>query len=75
MRSHVLAHPVRWTGILLGPGVARDWVHVKDMKNLVEVQLPGGDRFLTALCVMTSRDRVPFTPLDDVPLDLVRGPD
>ena len=31
------------------------------MKNLVEVQLLGGDRFLIALCVMTSGDCIPFT--------------
>ena len=37
--------------------------HVNDLKNLVEVQLPGGDRLLVVLRVETPRDSVPFTPL------------
>jgi len=45
------------------------------MKNPVEVQPPGGDRFFIVLRVITSRDRIPFPPLDDVPLDLFHSPD
>ena len=45
------------------------------MENPIEVQLPGGGRFLIVLCVIKSGDRIPFTPLDDVPLDLVHNPD
>ena len=49
--------------------------HVKDAKNPVEVQSPGSDRFFIVLRVVTSRDHIPFTPLDDVPLDIIRSPD
>jgi len=41
-----------------------DETHVEDLKNLVEVQLPGGDRLFVVLRVETSRDHIPFTPLD-----------
>ena len=44
------------------------------MKDPIEVQPPGGNRFLIVFRVEKSRDRVPFTPLDDVPLDLGHGP-
>ena len=40
------------------------WAHFKDLKNLVEVQLPGCDRLLVFLRVETPRDDVPSTPLD-----------
>jgi len=52
-----------------------DGTHVKDMKNSVEVQLPGDDRLFIVLRVVTSRDRVPFVSLDDMSLDLVFNPD
>ena len=45
------------------------------MKNPVEVQPPGCDRFFIVLGAITSRDRIPFSPLDDVPLDLFHSPD
>ena len=48
--------------------------HVKDAKNPVEVRPPVGDCLFIVLRVITSRDHVPFTPLNDVPLDLVHGP-
>jgi len=51
----------------------RDKTHVKDMKNPVEVRPPTDDRFFIVLRVITSGDHIPFTPLDDVPLDLVRS--
>ena len=44
--------------------------HVEDMNNPVEVQPPGGNRLIVVLLVETSRDRISFTPLDDVLLDL-----
>ena len=44
------------------------------MKNLVEFQPPGGDRLFIVLRVVTSRDRIPRTPLDNIPLDLARSP-
>jgi hypothetical protein len=40
------------------------------MKDPAEIRLPGGDRFLVALRAEKSRDRAPFTLLDDIPLDL-----
>ena len=52
-----------------------DGMYIKDVENPVEAQLPGSDRFLIVLCVIKSRDRIPFTPLYDVPLDLVHSPD
>ena len=45
------------------------------MKNPVEVQPPSGDRLFVVLRVIMSGDHIPFTPLDDVPLDLVHSPD
>ena len=52
-----------------------DRTHVEDTKDPLEVQLPGGDRLSIVLRVVTSRDRVPPSPLGDVPLDLVHNPD
>ena len=40
------------------------------MKDPPEIRLPGSDRFLVALRVEKSRDRIPFTLLDDIPLNL-----
>ena len=48
--------------------------HLKDMKNPVQVQPPSSDRLIVVLPVETSRDRISFTPLDDVPLDLGHSP-
>jgi hypothetical protein len=45
------------------------------MKNSIEVRLPGRDRLFVPLLVIMPRDRILFTPLDDVPLNLVRSPD
>ena len=44
------------------------------MKDPIEVQPPGRDRFLIVLGVESSRDHVPFSPLDDVPLNPGHGP-
>ena len=52
-----------------------DRTHVKDTKSPVEIQLPGGDRLFIFLRMIASRDCIPFTSLDDVPLDLVDNPD
>ena len=38
--------------------------HLKDLKYLVEVQLPGGDRLLVAPGAETPREGIPSTPLD-----------
>ena len=45
------------------------------MPNFIEVQPPGSGRLFVVLRVITSGDRIPFTPLDYVPLDLVHSPD
>ena len=37
--------------------------YVKDLKNLVEVQSPGGDLLSVVLRVEPSEDYTPFTPL------------
>jgi hypothetical protein len=43
---------------------SNDGTHVKDLKNLVEVQPPGGDCLLVIPRVEKSRDSISFTPLD-----------
>jgi len=43
------------------------------MKNPVEVQPPNSDR-LFVVGVEESRDRIPFTPFDDLTLDIGHGP-
>ena len=48
--------------------------HVKDMKNLVQVQPPGGDLFLVVLYTETSRNRISISLLDDIPFDLSHNP-
>jgi len=40
----------------------KDRTHVEDLKDLVEVQLPGGDRLLVVLRAEVPRDRIPFIP-------------
>ena len=48
--------------------------HVKYLKNLVEVQPPGGNRLFVVPDVETSRDRVPSPPLDHLPLNICHDP-
>ena len=50
-----------------------DKTHVKDKKDLVQVQPPGCNHILIALRVQKSRDGISFTLLDDLPLDLNHG--
>ena len=52
-----------------------DGTHVEDMKDPVEVQLPGGNFFLVVLCVEVSRNHAPFTLVGDLPLDLRNSPE
>ena len=40
------------------------------MKNPIELLPPGGNRIFVVLRMEDSRDRVPFTLLNDLPLDL-----
>jgi len=49
--------------------------HIEDMKDPVEVQLPGSDRLLIILRVEKSRDRISLAPLDNVSLDLGHSPE
>lgn len=51
-----------------------DVTHVKDMKDPVEVQPPGGDRVFIALCVENARNWVPLGVFDDLFLYLRHGP-
>ena len=44
------------------------------MQDPVEVQPPGRGRLPVVLRVKKSRGHVPFTPLDDIPLDLGHSP-
>ena len=44
------------------------------MTNSVEVQPPGNDRLFIVLRMVESRNRIPFTPLDNVPLNLGYSP-
>jgi len=48
--------------------------HVKDLKDPVQVQPPGRNRFLIALRVEHPREPISFTLLCDVPLDLGHSP-
>lgn len=43
---------------------SNDGTHANDLKNLVGVQLPGGDRLFVVLCMKVLIDRIPFTPFD-----------
>jgi len=56
-----------------GPN-SSDRTHVKGLKNLVKVQLPGGDLFLVGLCMQMSRYPSSFSLLGDIPFDLRHSP-
>ena len=45
------------------------------MPNSVEFQPPGNGRLSIVPRVVISKDHILFTPLGDVPLDLVHSPD
>jgi len=47
-----------------------DGTHVKDLKNLVHVQFPGGNLFLVVLYTETSRNHISISLLDNIPFDL-----
>jgi len=51
-----------------------DRTHVRDLENLVEVQLPDRDRLPIVLRVEKSGDHIPFTPLDQPTLNLCHCP-
>jgi len=50
-------------------------MHVEDLKDPDEIQLPGSDSSLVVLCVEVSRNCVSFSLLDDIPLDLRHSPE
>ena len=47
--------------------------HIKDTKNIFETQPPGGDLLFSFLRVEPPTDRIPFIPLDEVPLNICYG--
>jgi hypothetical protein len=51
-----------------------DRTHLKDLKNLVEVRPPDGNFRFIFLRAETARDHIPFTPLDQLPLNLCHCP-
>ena len=51
-----------------------DGTHVKDLKNLIQVQPPGGDRLFIFLCIEIARGRIPFNPLGDLLLNICYDP-
>lgn len=51
-----------------------DRTHVKDLKNLVEVQSPGNDLSLVSPCMEVSRNFISVFLLDDILLDLRHSP-
>jgi hypothetical protein len=51
-----------------------DETHNKDLKNLVEVQPPGGDCLLVILRAETPRNDVSFTPPDQLLLNCYHSP-
>ena len=51
-----------------------DRTHGKDPKNIFEAQPPGGDGLFIFLRTKMPRDHAPFTPLDELPLNICYGP-
>jgi hypothetical protein len=47
--------------------------HVEDLKDPDQVLLPSRNFVLIVLGEEESEDRIPFTPLDDLPLHLCQG--
>ena len=76
---------VEAAGSVFVAGVFLDWdvsnnrypsdiTHVKYLDDLVEVQPPRDNLFLIALCAKILRNQIPFSLLDDIPMDLRRNP-
>ena len=53
---------------------SRDRTHVKDLKDILEAQLPGSDRLFIFLRAETPTDHAPFIPLRELPLDICYDP-
>jgi hypothetical protein len=54
--------------------VGTNRTHVENLRNPIEVLSPSSNRIFVALRVEDSKDRVSFTPFDDLPLDLGQSP-
>jgi hypothetical protein len=63
-----------WNRKVINGFHSSDRAHLEDLENLVEVRPPGGDPLYITLRVETSRDHTPFTPLDELPLNIRHGP-
>ena len=46
--------------------------HVEDTTNLVKIRFPSSDRIFI-VCIEGSEERIPFSTLDDTPLDFGHG--
>jgi len=53
---------------------SRSRTHVKDLKNILEAQLPGSDSPFIFLCAETPIDHTPFIPLRELPPNICYGP-
>ena len=51
-----------------------DGTHVEDLKNLVQVHPPGSNRLFIFLRIEMPRDRIPFSPLGDILLNICHDP-
>jgi len=63
-----------WEGEVSDSHRSSDRTHVKDPKNIFEAQPPGRNLLFTFLRVQAPRDPIPFTPLDEAPLNICHGP-
>ena len=63
-----------WKWIVSDSHRSDDRTHVKDPKDIFEVRPPSGDRLFIFLRVEVSRDRIPFAPLDQLPLNICYRP-
>ena len=51
-----------------------DRTHIEDVKDPVEIQVPGSNRLFIVLGMKESRDSVPSTLLEKLPLNLAHSP-
>jgi len=63
-----------WEGEVSNGHRSRDRTHVKDLKNILEAQLPGSDRLFIFLRAETPTDHAPFIPLRELPPNICYGP-
>jgi len=53
---------------------SRDRTHVKNLKNILEAQLPGSDRLFIFLRTEAPTDHASFIPLRELPPNICHGP-